>query len=97
MADAYWRYGDSRQQQPTLPPLVEKCPRSDYNVSGGLQLSGYFARDNERTANRVLRDTDSLGASYDRYLRNAQIASYGDGDPARPISGGPSGHSVDDP
>ncbi|KAG5533904.1 hypothetical protein RHGRI_027934 [Rhododendron griersonianum] len=99
MADAYWRYGDSRQQQqqqPTLPPLVGKRPRSDYDVSGGHELGGYFARDVERTAYPVLRDTDSLGASYDRYLRNAQIASYGGGDSARPITGGLSGHSVDD-
>jgi hypothetical protein len=30
-------------------------------------------------------------------LRNAQIASYGGGDSARPISGGLSSHSVNDP
>lgn len=40
-------------------------------MSGGHELGGYFARDVERTAYPVLRDTDSLGASYDRYLRNA--------------------------
>ncbi|XAR71606.1 hypothetical protein NMG60_11017963 [Bertholletia excelsa] len=96
MADAYWRYGDSRQQT-TLPSLVGKRPRPDYDIPGGHDLPGYFVRDDERAANRVIRDTDSIGASYDRYLRSTQLSSYGGGDPARPLSGGLSGHPVDDP
>ncbi|KAL7254350.1 hypothetical protein ACSBR1_008699 [Camellia fascicularis] len=96
MADAYWRYGESRQQS-NLPPLIGKRPRSDYDVPSGHELPGYFTRDNERAAHRVMRDTDSIGASYDRYLRSAQISSYGGGDSARPLSGGLSGRPADDP
>ncbi|CAL5364591.1 unnamed protein product [Camellia sinensis] len=105
MADAYWRYGESRQQS-NLPPLIGKRPRSDYggegeqlqteNVPSGHELPGYFTRDDERAAHRVMRDTDSIGASYDRYLRSAQISSYGGGDSARPLSGGLSGRPADD-
>ncbi|KAL7230064.1 hypothetical protein ACSBR2_008576 [Camellia fascicularis] len=96
MADAYWRYGESRQQS-NLPPLIGKRPRSDYDVPSGHELPGYFTRDDERAAHRVMRDTDSIGASYDRYLRSAQISSYGGGDSARPLSGGLSGRPSDDP
>ncbi|XP_057472658.1 RNA-binding protein 1-like isoform X2 [Actinidia eriantha] len=91
MADAYWR------QQSNLPPLVGKRPRSDFDVPGGHQVPGYFARGDERAAHREIRDADSIGASYDRYLRSVQISSYGGGDSARPLGGGLSGHSVDDP
>lgn len=95
MADAYWRYGDGRQ--PALPPLVGKRPRSDYDVPGGHELPGYYGRDDERGAHRVIRDSDSIGASYDRYLRGAQLNPYGGGESARPISSGLSGRPVDDP
>uniref|UniRef100_A0A5B7A0L8 Putative RNA-binding protein with multiple splicing n=1 Tax=Davidia involucrata TaxID=16924 RepID=A0A5B7A0L8_DAVIN len=96
MADAYWRYGDGRQQ-PALHHLVGKRPRSDFDVPGGHELPSYYARDDERGAHRISRDTDSIGASYDRYLRSAQITSYGGGESARPMSGGLTGHPVDDP
>ncbi|KAI8028741.1 RNA-binding protein 1 [Camellia lanceoleosa] len=66
-------------------------------VPSGHELPGYFTRDDERAAHRVMRDTDSIGASYDRYLRSAQISSYGGGDSARPLSGGLSGRPADDP
>ncbi|XP_044511796.1 RNA-binding protein 2-like isoform X2 [Mangifera indica] len=89
MADAYWRYTDSRQPPPsTVPTLVSKRPRSDYDISGGHELPGYYPHDEDRGAIRVTRDTDSIGASYDRYLRSAS---------ARPTSGGMPGRSVDDP
>ncbi|KAL6972144.1 hypothetical protein U1Q18_031833 [Sarracenia purpurea var. burkii] len=96
MADAYWRYGDPRPQS-NLPTLVGKRPRSDYDVPGGHELPSYFAPADERAAHHVIRDTDSIGASYDRYLRSGQIPSYGVGDSARPLSGGLSSHSIDDP
>uniref|UniRef100_A0A5B7A354 RRM domain-containing protein n=1 Tax=Davidia involucrata TaxID=16924 RepID=A0A5B7A354_DAVIN len=96
MADAYWRYGDGRQQ-PALPPLVGKRPRSDFELPGH-EFSSYYARDDDRGGHRVIRDTDSIGASYDRYLRSAQITSYGGGDSARHMSGGLlTGRPVDDP
>ncbi|XP_031279650.1 RNA-binding protein 2-like isoform X1 [Pistacia vera] len=98
MADAYWRYSDSRQPPPsTVPSLVSKRPRSDYDIPSGHELPSYYSRDEDRGAIRVMRDTDSIGASYDRYLRSAQIQSYGGGQSARSMSGGMPGRSVDDP
>ncbi|RWR89395.1 RNA recognition motif domain-containing protein [Cinnamomum micranthum f. kanehirae] len=99
MADGYWRYAEARQPpmaQQAAPPAVKRS-RSDYDVPVGHELSGYFSREEERVGHRDARDTESLGASYERYLRG-QMSSYGAGDPARPLSGGLSSHhSIDDP
>ncbi|GMY07575.1 RNA-binding protein 2-like isoform X1 [Fagus crenata] len=98
MADGYWRYGDARQQQSQgIPQMVGKRSRSDYDVHSGHELPSYFPRDDDRGTLRGIRDTDSIGASYDRYLRSAQVSSYGGGQSARTISGGISGRAVDDP
>lgn len=97
MADAYWRYGDARQpQQQPISTLVGKRPRSDYDVHSGHELPNYYARDDDRAAFRAIRDSESIGASYDRYLRSAPISSYSGGQSARPMSGMPS-RPVDDP
>ncbi|KAJ6874553.1 RNA-binding protein 1-like isoform X1 [Populus alba x Populus x berolinensis] len=97
MADSYWRYaGDSRQPQPqSMPSLTGKRPRSDYDVPSGRDLSSYYSRDDDRGALRVIRDSDSIGASYDRYLHSGTISSYGGGQSARAISGVPA-RPVDD-
>ncbi|GMP24941.1 hypothetical protein CsSME_00002031 [Camellia sinensis var. sinensis] len=55
MADAYWRYGESRQQA-NLPPLIGKRPRSDYDVFRAVirvlaYFSVYFPRKNVDNAN----------------------------------------------
>ncbi|XVF12709.1 hypothetical protein REPUB_Repub08aG0142800 [Reevesia pubescens] len=98
MADSYWRYSDSRQPPPSsIPSIVGKRPRSDYDASGGYELSSYYSRDDDRGAMRAIRDSDSIGASYDRYLRSTQLSSYSGGQSARPMSGGMPGRSVDDP
>ncbi|KAG6707675.1 hypothetical protein I3842_06G043600 [Carya illinoinensis] len=98
MADAYWRYGDSRQPpSQSIPQIVGKRSRSDYDIPSGHELPSYFSRDDDRGTLRGIRDTDSIGASYDRYLRSAQVSSYGGGQSARPLGGGLSGHAVDDP
>ncbi|XVE64446.1 hypothetical protein DITRI_Ditri07aG0101400 [Diplodiscus trichospermus] len=97
MADSYWRYGDSRQPPPSsIPSFMGKRPRSDYDVSGGYELSSYYSRDDDRGAMRTIRDSDSIGASYDHYLRSTQLASYSGSQSARPMSSGVLGHSVDD-
>ncbi|KAK6936647.1 hypothetical protein RJ641_033677 [Dillenia turbinata] len=96
MADAYWRYSDARQPL-QISSLSAKRPRSDYDIHGGHDLPSYYRDDDRSGAHRVTRDTDSIGASYDRYLRSAAISSYGGGKSARSISGGLSGHRVDDP
>lgn len=89
MGDSYWRYGDGRQPPPqAIPSLIGKRPRSDYDAPSSHELPSYFSRDDERGALRGIRDTDTIGASYDRYLRSAQLSAYGGGDSGRPMSGG---------
>lgn len=96
MADAYWRYGDGRQQPGALPPHVVKRPRTDYEMTSGANIANYYARDEERAGLRVIRDTDSINASYDRYLRSA-MSSYS-GESGRSMGSGLGGHHhVDDP
>ncbi|KAI4338002.1 hypothetical protein L6164_016358 [Bauhinia variegata] len=94
MSDAYWRYGDSRSS--VIPPIAGKRSRTDYDVSGGHDLANYYPRDDDRGGLRVIRDTESLEASYERYLRSAQVPSYGAGQSTRTIGGGLPTHSIDD-
>ncbi|KAJ6294803.1 hypothetical protein OIU76_022812 [Salix suchowensis] len=97
MADGYWRYtGESRQPPAqSMPSFTSKRPRCDYDVPSGRDLSNYYSRD-DRGALRVIRDSDSIGASYDRYLHSGTISSYSGGQSARAISGVPV-RPVDDP
>ncbi|XP_042431837.1 protein MATERNALLY EXPRESSED GENE 5-like isoform X3 [Zingiber officinale] len=86
MADAYWRYGEALQQAAAAASMVApsaalKRQRTDYA--------------DDRGTHRVIRDTESIGASYDRYLRNG-VSAYPGGEPVRTVSGGISGHPVDD-
>ncbi|CAN6705971.1 unnamed protein product [Malus baccata var. baccata] len=98
MADAYWRYSDGRQPPPSaMNSVVGKRPRSDYDTQGGQDLPNYYPHEDDRGSMRGIRDTDSINASYDRYLRNAQISSYSGGQSARNMSGGPPGRAVEDP
>ncbi|KAL3524425.1 hypothetical protein ACH5RR_017259 [Cinchona calisaya] len=98
MADAYRRYSDSRQQAAAALQIpVAKRPRPDYDLPSGHELSNYYAREGERAAHRVIRDTDPIGASYDRYLRSSQMSSYSGGESARSMNSGLGGHPVDDP
>ncbi|XP_050149860.1 nuclear speckle RNA-binding protein A-like isoform X1 [Malus sylvestris] len=98
MADAYWRYSDGRQPPASvMNSVVGKRPRSDYDAQGGHDLPNYYPQEDDRGSVRAIRDTDSINASYDRYLRSAQISSYSGGQSARNMSGGPPGRAVDDP
>ncbi|CAA3003091.1 RNA-binding 1-like isoform X1 [Olea europaea subsp. europaea] len=97
MMDGSWRYGDSRQQV-VATPLVGKRPRSDYEMPSGHDLTNYYAREDERRGHHVIRDTDSINASYDRYLQGGQISPYAGGESTILMSGGLGGHHrVDDP
>ena len=63
----------------SLPPfhiIAEILLHNFVDVPGGHQLPGYFARGDERAAHREIRDADSIGASYDRYLRSAVYLLY---------------------
>ncbi|TXG48568.1 hypothetical protein EZV62_024443 [Acer yangbiense] len=102
MGDGYWRYSETTRQQPpptsSMAPLVSKRPRTDYDVPSGHDLPSYYPRDDDRGAPRGMRDTDSINASYDRYLRSVVLSLLlmclilsG-----RPMSGGMSGRPVDD-
>lgn len=96
MADAYWRYAGDRQKSSPLDSQLAKRPRSDHEITSGLGLSSYFPREDERGGQHVVRDTDSINASYDRYLRSAQI-SHG-GESGRSVSVGLGGlRHLDDP
>lgn len=44
-------------------------------MHSGADIANYYARDEERAGLRVIRDTDSINASYDRYLRSAVSTS----------------------
>lgn len=95
MGDAYWRYGNVRPQ--AVPTLVGKRPRSEFDIPGGHELPSYFSRDNERGAHHVMRETSSIGASYDRFLRTSQIPPYiASESGGRPITGGITGAPVND-
>ncbi|KAH7538272.1 RNA-binding protein 1 [Ziziphus jujuba] len=97
MADSYWRYSDARQPPSSgITPMVGKRPRSDYDASSH-DLPSYFPHDDDRGALRGVRDTESINASYDRYLRSSQISSYGGGQSARTLGGAIPSRSVDDP
>ncbi|KAL6503930.1 hypothetical protein OROGR_025853 [Orobanche gracilis] len=84
MADAYWRYGDGRQQPTALTPQVVKRPRSEFEMPANHEMTSYYARENDRAGSRTIRDTDSINASYDRYLRSG-MPSYGV-DPTRTMN-----------
>ncbi|KAK1366418.1 RNA-binding protein 2-like [Heracleum sosnowskyi] len=75
MGDAYWRYAEARQLAAAVPPLLGKRARPDFDVPGGHDLTGYYGRDDARGAPRAMREVDSLGASYERYLRGQQLGS----------------------
>ncbi|KAF5795458.1 putative RNA recognition motif domain, nucleotide-binding alpha-beta plait domain superfamily [Helianthus annuus] len=75
MGDSYWKYGAAegrQQQQQQQPPLIGKRPRSDFDGPGGRDMPGYAARQDARGTPLVVKDSDTIGASYDRYLRGTQ-------------------------
>ncbi|XP_008803056.1 RNA-binding protein 1-like isoform X1 [Phoenix dactylifera] len=98
MADGYWRYSDPRHQAAAMaaPAAPLKRARPDYaDIPGGPEMLGYYSRDEERTGHRAIRDTESIAASYDRYLRNG-VSSFGAGESVRTVAGGMTSHPVDD-
>ncbi|XP_004502693.1 RNA-binding protein 2-like isoform X2 [Cicer arietinum] len=93
MSDAYWRYAEPH---PAPSSIAGKRSRSDFDVSGVHNLPSYFPPDDDRGRLQVIRDTESLDASYERYLRSAQVSSYGPGQSTRTIDGRVPSHSIDD-
>ncbi|GJR77074.1 RNA-binding protein 1-like protein [Tanacetum coccineum] len=103
MGDSYWKYEQHQQQQQQQQQqqlsVMGKRQRSDYDVSGGRDLPGYFTRDDERGTHThlVVKDSDTIGASYVRYLRVAQLPPFGGIESARPINTGLGGRLQEDP
>lgn len=96
MADAYWRFGDGRQQPAATLPQVAKRPRSEFEIQSSHDASSYYGYEDDRAGHHVVRDTDSVNASYERYLRRMQMSSYG-GEAGRSVNGGLGGsHLTDD-
>ena len=64
---------------PILPLLLYlvvcmlKCVLNLVVVSGGHELSSYYSQDDDRGAMRAIKDSDSIGASYDRYLSSTAL------------------------
>ncbi|KAL7108206.1 hypothetical protein ACP275_06G100200 [Erythranthe tilingii] len=102
MADAYWKYVESKKQQQQQPAALSphslKRPRTEYEMPSGNDLPGNFANEDDRADSRGIRDTGFIDASYDRYLRNSKRPSF-DGDYIRSGSNGLGGHHLvdDDP
>ncbi|ONK59217.1 uncharacterized protein A4U43_C08F4180 [Asparagus officinalis] len=65
-----------------------KRPRSDYpDAPAGSEMLAYYPRTEERAGHSSIRDTETINASYDRYLRNG-VSSFAASDPVRPLPGG---------
>uniref|UniRef100_A0A9I9CUA5 Uncharacterized protein n=1 Tax=Cucumis melo TaxID=3656 RepID=A0A9I9CUA5_CUCME len=80
MADDYWN-----RQQPLLPsPAMLKRPRTDYELpasglSTGHDMHNYLASD-DRGGPRSVKDTQTIGSAYDRYLQSVQLSSFTSGE-----------------
>ncbi|XP_022878568.1 RNA-binding protein 1-like isoform X3 [Olea europaea var. sylvestris] len=97
MEDAYRMYNESRQQAVALTALAAKRPRSSYEMPVSHDISHLYAREDGRGGLRVIRESDSINESYDRYLQTG-MSSYTGGEAGRSMSGGLGGHHlVDDP
>ncbi|KAG2399646.1 hypothetical protein LR48_Vigan767s000600 [Vigna angularis] len=92
MSDGYWRYAAESRHAPSS--IAGKRSRSDYDVSGVHDLPNYFPHDDDRGGLRVVRDAESLDASYESYLRSA--ISYGSGQSTRTIGGRVPNRTIDD-
>ncbi|OIV98029.1 hypothetical protein TanjilG_12260 [Lupinus angustifolius] len=93
MSEGYWRYGEPRHAPPSI---AGKRSRNEYDASGVHDLASYYPHDDERGGLQSIRDTESLEASYERYLHSAQVSSYGAGQSTRTIGARIPSHSVDD-
>ncbi|XP_031743537.1 RNA-binding protein 2 isoform X3 [Cucumis sativus] len=80
MADDYWN-----RQQPLLPsPAMLKRPRTDYELpasglSTGHDMHNYLTSD-DRGGPRSVKDTQTIGSAYDRYLQSVQLSSFTSGE-----------------
>ncbi|XP_030532339.1 RNA-binding protein 2-like [Rhodamnia argentea] len=100
MADPYWgNFSDARLPPYQPPPAAPgKRPRTDFDVptGAGHDIQGYLPIDDNRGAFPGIRDTESLGASYDLYLHATQMSPFSGAQPTGLAGAGTSAHSFDD-
>lgn len=89
MADGYWN------QQPPLhhPEGLAKRPRTDYGfpfagIPSGHDMPNYLSHSDDRTGSQAIKDTQSIGSAYDRYLQSKQLSSFGSGEASGNFGGG---------
>lgn len=89
MADGYWN-----QQPPYhLQDGMAKRPRTDYGyplagIPSGHAMPNYMFHNDERTGLQAIKDTQSIGSAYDRYLQSKQFSSFGSGEASGNFGGG---------
>ncbi|KAJ0968393.1 hypothetical protein J5N97_025310 [Dioscorea zingiberensis] len=97
MADGHWRRADPRLQavaDSSRSPVAAavKRQRSEYAVlSASPEFYGYYPCDEDWIPYHVTRDTESIGASCDCYLRSG-ISSYDTGESVTAMTGGMGSH-----
>ncbi|TYJ36156.1 hypothetical protein E1A91_A05G288700v1 [Gossypium mustelinum] len=107
MADGYWN-----RRQPNPPMLSSggmlKRPRTDYDAPpfgprSALEMPSYLARDDDHGGHLSVRDTNSIGSAYDRYLQSAKLSSFTSGEASafggsgRAVGGAMPVHPIADP
>ncbi|KAI7738586.1 hypothetical protein M8C21_003475 [Ambrosia artemisiifolia] len=107
MADGYWnrQQQQQQQQQPHSSSSLLKRPRAEYDLPpSGLPLSherhNYLPQNDDIGGANTVKDTETIGSAYDRYLKSAKLPSgeasgYGVSGLGRDVSGGIAGmHSL---
>ncbi|KAK3030365.1 hypothetical protein RJ639_038321, partial [Escallonia herrerae] len=77
MGDGYWN------RQPPVHPSAGmlKRPRAEYDLPptglpSGHEMHNYMGGDDDRSGPRGVKDTQTIGSAYDRYLQNSQHPSF---------------------
>ncbi|XP_019413759.1 PREDICTED: RNA-binding protein 2-like isoform X2 [Lupinus angustifolius] len=79
MTDGFWNHHHQPPQQP--PPLLPhpgilKRPRTEY----GNEMHNYIARSDDHIGHQMLKDIQTIGSAYDRYLHSGQPSSLTSGE-----------------
>lgn len=97
MEDVYWRVTDGLIHPVSLPPVPAKRPRTENDVPSGPEMPGHQSNSDAQGIHHVIRETDPIETSYERYLQSGQTSSYAGGESARSMSNGVISHPIDSP
>ncbi|XP_010524183.1 PREDICTED: nuclear speckle RNA-binding protein A-like [Tarenaya hassleriana] len=93
MADGYWNQQRQKQHPPPIiPPGGRlKRPRSGFETPGsaipsGREIHNYLPRDEDHLSFQSVKDSNTIGSAYDRYLQSMQMPSVPSGE-AGPFNG----------